>query len=422
MPITATAQPANTPPRVELKLADVEGTSVTILRNDPDGRSRPVRTAEPATLTGGAWTGFDYEAPLGQAVTYTLVSDTVQTAELLTSNQRTFESGTALGWLGFGNTTVAQTTALARSGTGSLSMTAVAAGSIQATTNTSAAAVPPVMSATPGVTYTGSVWMRAATTARTCALRMGFFDSVGAQIGTYTVGTSAANTTSGWTQFTVTAVAPANTARLTIYAAAVSAAQGEVHYIDDASVTYVTTSTTEVSTAVTLDVADIWLVHPGIPDLSVRVPADMVQQLDERTVAARSAVLQPLGRVTPIVVSDVRSAPQTGLAVFTETADARNALRALLARGQAVLVNIPLTLGWGVTYEWAAIGDVTEAYFNRGLSESRIFTLPYHVVDRPVGGLAAQWTYTDMHAASSSYAAVVATYATYSDIVAVTPT
>lgn len=52
-------------------------TTISITRNDPDGASRPVRSATDVA-TGGATTlaFFDYECPLDQAVTYTLTPNT----------------------------------------------------------------------------------------------------------------------------------------------------------------------------------------------------------------------------------------------------------------------------------------------------------------------------------------------------------
>ncbi|WP_416906224.1 hypothetical protein [Micromonospora echinospora] len=73
--LTATAEPDNDPPRVALSLEWTGETEVTIVRADPDGRSRPVRLAEPAALIGGLWTGYDYESWLGQPATYSATVD-----------------------------------------------------------------------------------------------------------------------------------------------------------------------------------------------------------------------------------------------------------------------------------------------------------------------------------------------------------
>lgn len=78
--LTATADPSNSPPRVLLDVTGMAGSTVTITRTDPDGNTQPVRTANPGTLVGGAFTVFDYEARYGVVNTYTATSDTADTA------------------------------------------------------------------------------------------------------------------------------------------------------------------------------------------------------------------------------------------------------------------------------------------------------------------------------------------------------
>lgn len=64
------AEPDNNPPRVALDLYWPNQGPVAVDRRGPDGRWAPVRTAEPAALAGGAWLGFDYEAPYGVPLRY----------------------------------------------------------------------------------------------------------------------------------------------------------------------------------------------------------------------------------------------------------------------------------------------------------------------------------------------------------------
>lgn len=82
MSIIVTTEPTNLPPRV---LIEVDFSAETpdpdtaeIVRIDSAG-THPVRSAEPATLTGGTWVGYDYEAPFSEPVTYrvTASSETV---------------------------------------------------------------------------------------------------------------------------------------------------------------------------------------------------------------------------------------------------------------------------------------------------------------------------------------------------------
>lgn len=85
--LTATPEPGNWPPRVRLD-AYKAGAAATaeVVRYGADGIAVPVRTGNPATLTGGAWVDYDYEVRYNQPARYeltptsgaVLASDTVQ--------------------------------------------------------------------------------------------------------------------------------------------------------------------------------------------------------------------------------------------------------------------------------------------------------------------------------------------------------
>lgn len=68
--ITIVPDLVNLPPRMLVTVKGFLGATITITRNDPTG-ANPVRLANPATLDGGDWVGYDYEAPFGETVTYT---------------------------------------------------------------------------------------------------------------------------------------------------------------------------------------------------------------------------------------------------------------------------------------------------------------------------------------------------------------
>lgn len=74
--ITATPEPDNTPPRVQL-LVDTSGFvggTLTVTRTDPDGSTVNVRATDvPADITDTTWLNYDHEAPFGAPVTYTAV-------------------------------------------------------------------------------------------------------------------------------------------------------------------------------------------------------------------------------------------------------------------------------------------------------------------------------------------------------------
>jgi hypothetical protein len=90
--VTPTVDAVNEPPRVRLDVVDSGSPNLfatTVVRYDPDGRWRPVRTYDggPLALAGAGATRtgliFDYEAPIGSPVTYsTSESPTVLSAQV----------------------------------------------------------------------------------------------------------------------------------------------------------------------------------------------------------------------------------------------------------------------------------------------------------------------------------------------------
>lgn len=85
--IVTSPDPGNNPPRMLLQILHAgTATSGQILRYGPDNQPVPVRQGDPATLSSGAWVGYDYEVPYNQPARYEfvpstgsrLVSDTTQ--------------------------------------------------------------------------------------------------------------------------------------------------------------------------------------------------------------------------------------------------------------------------------------------------------------------------------------------------------
>jgi hypothetical protein len=98
-------------------------------------------------------------------------------------------------------------------GVQSMSMVAVAAGTTAAITNVGTGGFP----VTAGTTYTAMGWSRAAASARSVGVNINWYDSGGAFLSTST-GSTVANSTSTWTQVTVTVAAPASSAFASISA------------------------------------------------------------------------------------------------------------------------------------------------------------------------------------------------------------
>jgi hypothetical protein len=82
--ITATADIPNS--RVSLAVTGASGATGYIRRTNPDGTAATVRNGEPATFTAGAWSDYDYEAPMDLAVTYQALSSDQTTVQATSSS------------------------------------------------------------------------------------------------------------------------------------------------------------------------------------------------------------------------------------------------------------------------------------------------------------------------------------------------
>lgn len=175
---------------------------------------------------------------------------------------------------------------------------------------------------------------------------------------------------------------------------------------------------TLTSNSVTLDVHDIWLRHPGIPSLS--------QQVDFQGEGApvrpvTQAVLEPLGRNVPVVVTDGQRKSKRGdltLRTFDDTGHAN--LLGLLDDTSVLLLDVPLSKGYGLdlVHQYLSIGDLTQTRLRPDYYPHtwRIWTAPYIVVGRPAGGILTQRTYADLLAGFATYQAVKSAYATYTNV------
>jgi hypothetical protein len=151
------------------------------------------------------------------------------TPNLLTPNQASIETD-ATGWLGDVNApTIARSTAQFLDGAASLSVTATAVGPADMTVQTTPVTTAPVV---PGKAYTIKASFRAAAVARTCSTEIRWYQSDGTTAITSVAGTGSADTTSGWTEVTVTAVAPALAAYARVRPRIAAALLNEVHYVD----------------------------------------------------------------------------------------------------------------------------------------------------------------------------------------------
>ena len=146
----------------------------------------------------------------------------------LTVNQAGIETDTT-GWAAASNCSIAKSSTQAAEGTSSLRLSSTAAGDMSATTPTGVSGEP----VTAGEKYTARAEFRADANARAVDVGIAWYTAAGALIGSIDYGASTSDTTSGWTERSVTAVAP-DTAAFAAVVVRVVATGGaaELHYVD----------------------------------------------------------------------------------------------------------------------------------------------------------------------------------------------
>ena len=173
-----------------------------------------------------------------------------------------------------------------------------------------------------------------------------------------------------------------------------------------------------VSGEVTVDVGDVWLIHPGVPALSQPVELFAGSFEDEQWPVQRG-VHYPMGATSPVVQTDgSRKSLESSITVAVESLQELAAMRALLRDASVLLLNIPGSLGWGVDTAYISVGQVRNRRVTGVAADAlRALELPFIVVDRPVGGTQSERTYTSL-LVFSSYDDLAAAYGSYADLLA----
>lgn len=155
------------------------------------------------------------------AVTITVFGRT----NVLSANQASLETNTN-GWAAVTNCAIARSTAVASTGSASLSLTASAAGDMVASTT-----VGTKFAVTANQDFAAIADFRAATTSRQAQVGIRFLTSAGTTIST-NYGTAVTSSSGAWTTAEYTAVAPATATHAQVFVKVASAGSGEVHYVD----------------------------------------------------------------------------------------------------------------------------------------------------------------------------------------------
>jgi len=151
-----------------------------------------------------------------------------------------------------------------------------------------------------------------------------------------------------------------------------------------------------------------WLKHIRFPFLNMIItPSDV----SDVTRPSLSGVYNVMGRSLPVVVSLPRASAQWSLTVAIDSLDDLDALNALLATGDVLLLQVPA--GSVIRGGYFAAGDTTETR-NTVPSQQRWVTIPLTeaaVPDPSVTGTTAIWqTVTDTYATWSDMLGALSTW------------
>jgi len=161
-----------------------------------------------------------FDAELG-AVVVTVFGRT----NVLSTNQASFETNTT-GWVAVSNCVIARSTAQASVGSASLELTASSAADMTASTTTATK-----FTVTANQEFSAIADFRANSTTRSAAVGIRYLNSAGSTIST-TFGTSISSTSSAWATAQATVIAPATATHAQVFVKIISAASGEIHYVD----------------------------------------------------------------------------------------------------------------------------------------------------------------------------------------------
>lgn len=169
---------------------------------------------------------------------------------MLSSAQQTFES-TPMKWVAQGNTTISRSTSTANAGSASLRVKVDASGPWPDSTRTARTGTltgndgVPV---SPGETYKGSVWVKPGSRVSPVRCELRWYQSDGLIIDTVP-GAMTVESAGAWQERTCQATAPVGTTHAGLRVFINKANYGDIHYVDEAWLVQVGTSTTSTSAA-----------------------------------------------------------------------------------------------------------------------------------------------------------------------------
>lgn len=188
-----------------------------------------------------------------------------------------------------------------------------------------------------------------------------------------------------------------------------------------------TTQYDESSSHVTLSPDSGWLIHPGNPAKSMRLPLGHITGMGDTTRRSNATRHDILGARYPIYTNPgPRYSRELSMKLRTRTADDENMLDALLDDQTPILFN-PRGVDasrLNLNPMYLQVGDVTAARYAQSLyptSDSpqhwRDWTLPCTQVDSPaVSQQAVGWTYAQLLNDNTRYQSVIISYKDYASL------
>jgi hypothetical protein len=172
--------------------------------------------------------------------------------------------------------------------------------------------------------------------------------------------------------------------------------------------------------AVTVPGDEVWLRNVARPALSMPIQVVHMESGDN-TDETRAAMLRPLGRRNPVVLTDVRSGASGTISVLTADDDEHISLRYLFASGDVLLLTGPADYDilWPL---YIAVGATAMRRVSGALDTARLFTWDWTQVDPPPAGARLKTrTWADVDAEFASWDDVLLTQNDWADLLYVDP-
>jgi len=244
---------------------------------------------------------------------------------------KTFESSleNMQNWF---NTTIATTTAQAHSGSQSLQITPSSAfwGIIE---------IVPGTAVTPGHQYLFSIWIRASTTPRTINASV-----VWEGAGSTTNLTPTVDSTTGWTEITLTTPAPAGATAASFRIQTNTGAAGEVHYADDISIT-------DLSSGTAISALDIGSTNAKV------ITIGNLNQIGATTIRGGSGISIQSGAASTVISAGALSVTGNAASVLNTTSG-------------ALTITSAATATWGIGTASSGVGGNLTIKGGQGGSDS----------------------------------------------------